>query len=176
MFMSNIQNGEKKSEQAQPVQPTQPSQPNAELNKEEPPASILNDARFWIALSIIFGMMIILIITVAQGQYTQAEQLAAIFSGWVTSIIAFYFLDKTMTQAQNQVKDSTKLQVQAQDKADEATTSQKDTQRKLNTVKSLVAAPVVQKTARAVMSEAATEETEATKVLRETILKVLDET
>lgn len=182
--MSNTQNSEKKVEQAQPApqaqplqpsQPAQPSQPKAESQEMEQPTSIRNDSRFWIALSIIFGMMIILIITVGQAQYTQAEQLAAIFSGWVTSIIAFYFLDKTTTQAQSQVQNSTKLQVQAQNKADTAANSLKDTNRKLNTVKAVVAAPVVSKPAKGVMGEAAPEEPDATKLLRETILKILSE-
>jgi hypothetical protein len=80
--------------------------------------TIKNDSKFWIAATIILGMMIILTITVLEGQFSQTQQLAGIFSGWVTSIIAFYFLGQTTQQAQSQIKDSTQSQVKAENKAE----------------------------------------------------------
>lgn len=83
-------------------------------NENQPPprpddkekTSIRNDARFWVATVLIVGMLIILTIAVLQNQYTQTTQLAAIFSGWITSIIAFYFYTQTSTQLQDQIKAS----------------------------------------------------------------------
>jgi H+/gluconate symporter-like permease len=51
-------------------------------------------------------MLIILIIAAAQEQYTETTQLAGIFSGWITSIVAFYFYAQTHTQLQSQAKTS----------------------------------------------------------------------
>ncbi len=84
--------------------------------KSTQPMSIRDDSRFWIALSIILGMMIILIITVIQAQYAQTTQLSGIFSGWVTTIIAFYFMGKTTSKAQTQAKASAQLQAKAESK------------------------------------------------------------
>lgn len=90
-------------------------------NQNQPPqkpddqeeTSIRNDPRFWVATVLILGMLTILTIAVLQGQYTQTTQLAAIFSGWITSIIAFYFYTQTSTQLQNQIKTSAQSESQA---------------------------------------------------------------
>lgn len=58
-------------------------------------------------------MIVILIIAVLQGQYTQTTQLAAIFSGWITSIIAFYFYTQTSAQLNNQIKASAQTEAQS---------------------------------------------------------------
>jgi predicted tellurium resistance membrane protein TerC len=83
--------------------------------------------RFGVAFTIILGMIIILIITVLQREHQQTLQLAAIFSGWVTSIIAFYFLDQTTTQAQEQ----TKLHIQAEEE-------KKEVERKIVSIRKIV--------------------------------------
>lgn len=85
-----------------------PSKPD---DQEKTP--IRNDSRFWVATVLIVGMLIILIISVLQSQYTQTTQLAAIFSGWITSIIAFYFYTQTSTQLQNQIRIQAEQESQA---------------------------------------------------------------
>ena len=82
--------------------------------------SIGNDPRFWIAAVLILGMLTILTVAVLQGQYVQVTQLAGIFSGWITSIIAFYFYTQTNTQLQNQSKTSAQSEAQAHQKAEVA--------------------------------------------------------
>jgi len=57
-------------------------------------------------------------IVVAQAQYTQASTLAGIFSGWITSIVAFYFYGQTTTNAQNQIAQSNQTAANAQKQAD----------------------------------------------------------
>ena len=82
------------------------------------------------------GLIVILVIAVAQGQFTQTEQLAAIFSGWITSIIAFYFYGQSNAQAQTQIASSTKAAAVSEQRASKA-------ENKLNNVKSMVAAHAV---------------------------------
>jgi hypothetical protein len=82
----------------------------------------------YIALAIVLGLLIVLVIAVLQGQISETQELAAIFSGWVTSIVAFYFYGQSNAQAQTQINNS------AQDKAksdQRATTAET----KLNSVK-----------------------------------------
>jgi hypothetical protein len=91
-------------------------------NKAPPPPSgdktpFWTDAKFWIAFTIIIGLIAILIIVVAQAQYTQASTLAGIFSGWITSIVAFYFYGGTTTNAQNQIATSHQTAINAQNQA-----------------------------------------------------------
>jgi len=71
-------------------------------------------------LTIIGGMLIVLIISVLQGQLTETQQLAAIFSGWITSIVAFYFYGQSNAQAQNQIKTSTQVATESNQRADTA--------------------------------------------------------
>ena len=89
-------------------------------------------SRFFIALALIVGLLIILIISVVQGQYTQTTQLAAIFSGWITSIIAFYFYGQSNAQAQSQIKTTTLAAANSDHRANQA-------ERKLSNIKSMVA-------------------------------------
>jgi hypothetical protein len=81
-----------------------PGADNQQIDKGPEKTAECDRSRFWIALAIIVGMLIILVISVAQAQYTQTEQLAAIFSGWITSIVAFYFYGQSNAQAQAQNK------------------------------------------------------------------------
>jgi len=67
-----------------------------------PQTPIRSDTRFWIAFVIIIGLIIILAIPALQGQYAQTTTLAGIFSGWITSIVAFYFYGQTTSQSQSQ--------------------------------------------------------------------------
>ncbi len=122
---------------------------------------IKNDARFWIAATIIIGMMAILLTTVFQGQYAQTQQLAAIFSGWVSSIVAFYFYGQSNAQAQTQIKNSAKSQTHAEEKANSY-------QRKLNRIKDLIS---ISKEAPSMR-----EESESAKVFRDKIIKIIDDT
>ena len=71
-------------------------------------------------MTIIGGMLIVLIISVLQGQLTETQQLAAIFSGWITSIVAFYFYGQSNAQAQNQIKTSTQVATESNQRADTA--------------------------------------------------------
>jgi uncharacterized membrane protein YraQ (UPF0718 family) len=75
-------------------------------NPNQDKASTRTDARFWIAFAIIIGLIAILVIVVLQAQYTQASTLAGIFSGWITSIVAFYFYGQTTANAQSQIAQS----------------------------------------------------------------------
>jgi amino acid permease len=95
---------------------------NAQVDKVSGKATECDRSRFWIALAIIVGMLIILVISVAQAQYTQTEQLAAIFSGWITSIVAFYFYGQSNAQAQTQVKTLAQLAANSDKKANKAKT------------------------------------------------------
>ena len=88
-------------------------------------------SRFFIALSLIVGMLIIIVISVLQVQYTQTTQLAAIFSGWITSIIAFYFYGQSTAQAQNQIKTVTQSAANSEQRATQA-------ERKLSNINSMV--------------------------------------
>jgi H+/gluconate symporter-like permease len=88
-------------------------------------------SRFFIALSLIVGMLIILVISVAQAQFTQTTQLAAIFSGWITSIVAFYFYGQSTAQAQTQIKTVTQSAANSEQRATQA-------ERKLSNINSMV--------------------------------------
>jgi H+/gluconate symporter-like permease len=65
-------------------------------------------------------MLIILVISVAQAQYTQTTQLAAIFSGWITTIVAFYFYGQSSAQAQTQIKAATQTAANSEQRAIQA--------------------------------------------------------
>lgn len=89
-------------------------------------------SRFYIALALIVGMLIILVISVAQAQYSQTTQLAAIFSGWITTIVAFYFYGQSNAQAQNQLKTATQSAANSEQRAIKA-------EGKISNIKSVVA-------------------------------------
>lgn len=74
-------------------------------------------SRFYIALTIVGGLLIVLIIAVLQGQLSETQQLAAIFSGWITSIVAFYFYGQSNAQAQAQIQTSVQAAAQSEQRA-----------------------------------------------------------
>ena len=61
--------------------------------------------RFWLAILFIGGFLIIMVVallgTFAQ-VFTGIEDLAAIFSGWITAVMGFYFLQSNTEKAQEQ--------------------------------------------------------------------------
>lgn len=79
-------------------------------------------SRLLVALALIVGMLIILVISVAQQQYTQTETLAAIFSGWITTIVAFYFYGQSNAQAQAQIKTTAQLAFNSDQRANKSET------------------------------------------------------
>jgi uncharacterized membrane protein len=105
-----------------PVNPTQ--------EHEEKPLPFWSDSRFWIAALLIMGMLAILGVTVYEQQFSQTPTLAAIFSGWITSIVAFYFYGQSTAQAQNQIKTSTR----AEEKAKQRVSAYEKTLRDIRTL------------------------------------------
>jgi hypothetical protein len=97
-----------------------PGADNQQIDKGSEKTTECDKSRFWIALALIVGMLIILVISVAQAQYTQTEQLAAIFSGWITSIVAFYFYGQSNAQAQAQIKTLALLAANSDKRANKA--------------------------------------------------------
>ena len=119
----------------QTTPPTNPNTPQT-VNNSKPTtqsdATDRNGSRFYIALALIVGMLIILVISVAQAQYTQTTQLAAIFSGWITTIVAFYFYGQSNAQAQTQLKEATQTAANSEQRANQA-------EHKLSNIRSMVA-------------------------------------
>lgn len=76
--------------------------------------------RFYIALVILIGMILIIAIPVLYEQYDSAKDLAAIFSGWMTSVVGFYFLQQNTEKAQQQTKIATEEASQARREATDA--------------------------------------------------------
>lgn len=105
---------------------------NPQTNPDSENATDGYGSRFFIALALIVGLLIILVISVVQAQYTQTTQLAAIFSGWITSIVAFYFYGQSNAQAQSQIKTVTQSAANSEIRANQA-------ERKLSNIKSMVA-------------------------------------
>jgi len=58
--------------------------------------------RYHIALLLLGGLIAILLIPVFYKNYDNATDLAAIFSGWITSVVGFYFLQQNTEKAQQQ--------------------------------------------------------------------------
>ena len=108
-----------------------PDANNPQINNGSKKITEGDGSRFLIALALIVGMLIILVISVIQAQYTQTEQLAAIFSGWITTIVAFYFYGQSNAQAQTQIKTATQSAVNSQQRATKA-------ESKLTNIKSMV--------------------------------------
>ncbi len=134
---------------SQPTSP--PSNPNPPTPNPPPNNStnsmFVTDAndglgsRFYIAAVLIVGMLIILIISVAESQFSQTTQLAAIFSGWITSIVAFYFYGQSNAQNQTQIKNTMQAAANSEQRAVQA-------EHKISNIKSMVAVhAAVQRTA-----------------------------
>ena len=119
-------------------------------------------SRFYIALSLIVGMLIILVISVAQAQYTQTTQLAAIFSGWITTIVAFYFYGQSNAQAQTQIKAATQAAASSEQRAILA-------ERKISNIRSMV---VVHS---AIQKSAVSEKTIGTTTVSDEVIKNINE-
>jgi uncharacterized protein HemX len=73
----------------------------------EKPSDATETHRFYIALAIILGMVIIIFVPTAQASYSSAKDLAAIFSGWITAVVGFYFLQQSTERAQQQTQQAT---------------------------------------------------------------------
>ena len=77
--------------------------------------------RFLIALSLLSGMILIILLPVYYQKYDNAQDLAAIFSGWMTSVVGFYFLQQNTDKAQQQTKfaseEAAKARIEATDAA-----------------------------------------------------------
>lgn len=58
--------------------------------------------RYYIAFLLILGLLVIVVIPVINKNYDNAADLAAIFSGWITSVVGFYFLQQNTEKAQQQ--------------------------------------------------------------------------
>jgi hypothetical protein len=67
--------------------------------------------RFWLATLFILGFLAIMFTALLAeffGLYTGVKDLAAIFSGWITAIMGFYFLQQNTERAQQQTMIVTK--------------------------------------------------------------------
>ena len=64
--------------------------------------------RFWFAVLLISGMLIIISIPIFQGKYDDGKNLAAVFSGWITAVVGFYFLQQNTEKAQQQAQQAIK--------------------------------------------------------------------
>jgi len=140
-FYINISDTKIKAKQNVPTPPPpqnpNPPTPNTPPNTSTNPMFVTDatdglGSRFYIAVALIVGMLIILIISVAESQFTQTTQLAAIFSGWITSIVAFYFYGQTNAQNQTQIKNTTQAAANSEQRAIQA-------ERKISNIKSMVA-------------------------------------
>lgn len=67
--------------------------------------------RFYLAMAFLCGFFITLIVALF-GEllelYSGVKDLAGIFSGWITAIVGFYFLQQNTARAQQQAKEATK--------------------------------------------------------------------
>lgn len=67
--------------------------------------------RFSLAILFIGGFLIIMFAALLgefAGKYTGLKDLAAIFSGWITAVMGFYFLQQNTEKAQQQTTEATK--------------------------------------------------------------------
>lgn len=58
--------------------------------------------RYHVAVLLIGGLLLIILFPVLFKNYDSAADLAAIFSGWITSVVGFYFLQQNTDKAQQQ--------------------------------------------------------------------------
>ena len=114
-----------------PPKPGEAPPPKTDDQEKTP---LRSDAKFWVAIALILGMLIILVIAAAQEQYTQTTQLAAIFSGWITSIVAFYFYTQSNTQLQSQAKTSAQNEGAATQRAQTADKRAQTAEKKVNKI------------------------------------------
>jgi hypothetical protein len=143
--------------------PTNPNTPQTVNNAKPTTESDATDSygsRFYIALALIVG--IIPVISVAQAQYTQTTQLAAIFSGWITTIVAFYFYGQSSAQAQTQIKAATQTAANSEQRAIQA-------EHKISNIKSMVAVHA------AVQKSLAPEKVMATTAVSDEVIKNINE-
>ena len=72
--------------------------------------------RYRLAIVFVGGFLAILMVALVGeilGIYKGIENLAAIFSGWVTAVIGFYFLGQSAAHAQQRTRDATEEAVKA---------------------------------------------------------------
>ena len=79
----------------------EPGAPSVATRDEENDSDRENH-RYRIAFLLILGLLIIVVIPVINKNYDNAADLAAIFSGWITSVVGFYFLQQNTEKAQQQ--------------------------------------------------------------------------
>jgi positive regulator of sigma E activity len=81
--------------------------------------------RFILAMVFIIGFIALIFIALL-GEilklYTGVKDLAAIFGGWITAVLAFYFLQQTADRAQQQTKEVT---IQAEEARETAKQSER---------------------------------------------------
>ena len=100
-----------------------PAKPGAPTRDEENDCDRENH-RYRIAFLLILGLLIIVVIPVINKNYDNAADLAAIFSGWITSVVGFYFLQQNTEKAQQQTTIAAKDAAEARKEvADSAKTS-----------------------------------------------------
>jgi len=78
-----------------------PGAPSVATREEENDCDRENH-RYHIAALLIGGLIFIISIPVCYKNYENAGDLAAIFSGWITSVVGFYFLQQNTEKAQQQ--------------------------------------------------------------------------
>jgi len=79
----------------------EPAKPGAPTRDEEKDCDRENH-RYHVALLLIGGLIFTILIPVAYKNYGDAGDLAAIFSGWIGSVVGFYFLQQNTEKAQQQ--------------------------------------------------------------------------
>lgn len=82
-------------------EPAKPGAPSVATRDEENDCDRENH-RYHIAFLLISGLIVLLLIPVLYKNYDSAGDLAAIFSGWITSVVGFYFLQQNTEKAQQQ--------------------------------------------------------------------------
>lgn len=60
--------------------------------------------RFYLAVLIVSSLVIVIFIPTFFRDYSSSKELAAIFSGWITAIVGFYFLQQNTERAQEELK------------------------------------------------------------------------
>lgn len=101
------------------AEPTKPGVPSV-ATREENDCDRENH-RYYIAFLLIGGLIFLLFFPVAYKNYDKAGDLAAIFSGWIGSVVGFYFLQQNTEKAQQQttiaVKDAAEARKEVADSA-----------------------------------------------------------
>lgn len=79
---------------------------------------ITENHRFRIAITFVVGFLLIFLVALIGeilGVYQGVANLAAIFSGWLTAVIGFYFLGQSAAQARQQTREATREAVKARE-------------------------------------------------------------